>query len=125
MVKLSKADMRILEAVQRAKIGIGCYQIARETSKDAAFVHRRLCRLFKHSILERINSKPVLYIINLKQKKTFLNIFVKCPKCKGVYRLHYEQNTKVCENSDCVTPSGVRTRFHITENRIVEYKNMI
>ena len=124
-MKLSKIDLRIVKKIMDCKSGVACYQIARELSIDVAYIHRRLKIMLRHNILTSINSKPVFYKIDLRNQRELINMIVECPKCKTRHIMHIKQNTKVCDNPDCLTKKGVRTRFNVYDKRIISYNKII
>lgn len=124
MLILSKTRKAILELLKHNRHGMACYELSRLLRKDPSQMNKCLKQMVRHSILESIISKPVIYRINLKGRGMVF-FFVKCPKCQCEYKVGEFQVTKVCENPECLRPNGERTRFYLFDRRIVRVERVI
>lgn len=118
MVKLSRTDKEILEMLRKTNPGLSQLRIAKYLEKDPAHIHRRLNRMVIHGVLDKIKSKPNIFKIKLTQNTALTVLVVMCPKCGQEHNIHHEQSTVLCNNKGCLTQSGYRTRFYVTNKRI-------
>jgi len=129
-MKLTMTDQKILKLLKQNKQGMACYQIAKEANLFPMQIFRRLKKMANHKIIKIIYGKPSFYTLNNPKNfnsGTFLGFCqVECPKCQTLQIVHPEQQTKVCDNEDCLTPSKIRTRFYIyyNKNRIKGFKKI-
>lgn len=122
---LSKIDKIILELLKENREGLSATPISKRLHRLPSQIQKRLKRMQIHGIVERINSHPVIYKIKISQRHHMTFFVVRCPKCNQERRVHYTHTTAVCSNPNCRTPSGTRTRFWITDNRIIRAEHIL
>jgi len=128
---ISHREIEILEILKQTTEPLRIYHIIKLLYSDEkkrrklmnkyGYIQKTLKKLVDKGFIERINSKPVFYKILKPNSRLPVNfrIKVECPKCKEIYIIEEDQQTKQCFN--CKTPTGKSTRFWITNNRIVSY----
>ena len=124
-MKLARTDKKIMDLVMSKRQGISTKEISQKLGIHIGYIQKKLKKLVIHGILEKINSYPKLYKLNLGKRYEMTFFIVKCPKCGWEYNTHFKQGTKQCENPTCRMPSGKRTRFHITDKRIIGSKRIV
>lgn len=123
-MKLSKIDHLICEALLKEKQGLSLLKLSRRIGKDPSLVYKSLNRLLREGVVVKVKTSCAIYQLSLKNKPEIAKVCVSCPKCKENYWIDANQNTKVCENPDCLTKSGKQTRFYIFDRRIIDWKRI-
>lgn len=119
-MRVAQSDKKILEALQQNKHGLSIIQIKRITNiQYPNQIFLRLRNLIKNGVVEKFKTYPCIYSLKFKKRERVTFIKVECPKCNTVQQVYENQTTKVCENKDCLTKSGIRTRFIITDKRSI------
>lgn len=80
--------------------------------------------LKKEIIVSEKRSGFTIFQISNKAIETLIDRTVVCPKCKTIRKIRYKrQYTANCANPDCVSKSGVRTKFWIINRENGAYLN--
>ena len=131
-----KKDLSALQSMQ-TPISTGmhvkaiCKSIygADKANNQRSNINKRLRYLFTQRIVIRIGDvhhQPILWKINPnRQDIIWIQVFCPKPECHTQRLASSEQTIAYCANKECTRPNGERTRFHITEDRIDDYKPLL
>ena len=101
--------------------GLALYNMAQMLNKNPSNLYRKLQKLVNHNFVSKLKSSVAIYKLNIRNiPKVYYDVM--CPKCRTISVSDSTQLTKVCPNNECKTNKGKRTRFFITDKRIVDKK---
>lgn len=120
-MKLTKIDKDIITNLNNEKIGLterGMCALLNVEKKNRTTINKRLNKLYKNGVINRINAYPKIYYIDgITDIRKFNIIKIKCIKCGFIDIIKKGQDTKVCSNCN--------HRYWVTDKRKIHYYNDI